>query len=117
MSTNATRTTTVTFTGDVDDVSYFEATLNTNSPATSIITTLALGNNTITKPTGGSTSVALTIVPPSGNTNLITLKGVNGDTGIPLHLTDPTVIALDSTFSSLVLNAAAQIVGLRLQWN
>jgi len=57
------------------------------------------------------------IIPPAGNINLMTLKGVAGDTGIPLHLTNPTFIPLNTTFVSLVINAAAAIVGVRLVWS
>jgi hypothetical protein len=62
------------------------------------------GANTITVPTGAT---AVVIQPPSGNTILVTFKGVTGDTGVPLHKTQPTVIALDSTATSFVLTAAS----------
>jgi len=39
---------------------------------------------------------------------LVTLKGVNGDTGIVLHPTDPTRIAINST-SAFVLSAATNV--------
>jgi hypothetical protein len=46
----------------------------------------------------------------------MTLKGVAGDSGVPLHKTDPTSIALSLGFSSLILNVAAQTSGVRLIW-
>lgn len=118
MSTTATRTITIGLSGDVVGTEAFSAAANAASPGgVQAPVTLSSGNNTITVPTGGTTPTAVTIIPPVGNTNLITLKGINGDTGVPLHKTDPTSIALDSTCASFVLNAAAQIVGVRLVWN
>jgi hypothetical protein len=48
---------------------------------------------------------------------LITLKGVTGDTGVPLHLTDYTMIAVDTSITSFCLTAAATITGVRLIWS
>jgi len=68
------------------------------------IRNLTSGNNTITVPTGGSSvATGCLIIPPSGNTNTVTLKGVNGDTGISLHRTNPTFVGLNAV-SSFVLN-------------
>lgn len=117
MATTATRVTTITFTGDVNGAQAPAAASNAASPGQIQILTLTTGANTITPPTGGSTVVACTIIPPAGNTQLITLKGVSGDTGIPLHKTDPTTIAVDTTMSSFVLNAAGAVTGLRLIWS
>jgi hypothetical protein len=108
---------TLTFSGDLNTVETVYAALNSASPAQEEIRTLASGATTITVPTGGATVVAVTIIPPAGNTLLITLKGVAGDTGVPLHKTDPTTIALDSTAATFVLNAANTITGVRLRWN
>ena len=41
-----------------------------------------------------STSGGVFIVPPTGNTNTITLKGVTGDTGILLKVSAPTFLCL-----------------------
>ena len=71
--------------------------------------------NAIHVPTGAT---AVLIVPDSANTAAITLKGVTGDTGIALHLTDPTTIALSSSVTSFGLTVGgAGIVGLRLIWS
>ena len=67
-------------------------------------TVLASGANTITVPSGAT---AVVIQPPSGNTILVTFKGVSGDTGVALHKTQPSVIALDSSVTSFVLTAAS----------
>ena len=118
MSTTSQRTIQVLFSGDTELKSVQSALENIVSPGMSVIQSLTLGANTITAPVvTGIVVTGLTIIPPSGNTSLITLKGVTGDTGVPLHLTDPTSISLNTTFVSLVLNAAAAIVGVRLIWS
>lgn len=47
----------------------------------------------ITVPAG---TTAILIIPPSTNVGAITLKGVTGDTGIALHKTLPTVLAVST---------------------
>jgi hypothetical protein len=110
------RNVTIQFTGGVQAANTFAAANNTASPGQIELRTLAAGPTTITPPTGGSTPKSCTIIPPEGNTNLITLKGIAGDTGVGLHKTDPTTIALDSPTNTFVLNAAAIITGVRLVW-
>jgi len=118
MSVTSNRSVHVEFSGDEFLEVIQSALENVVSPGMSIIQTLAIGANTITAPVvSGLVVTGLTIVPPAGNTSLMTLKGVTGDTGVKLHLTDPTSIGLDSTFVSLVINAAAEIVGVRLIWS
>lgn len=113
----AKRKTTITYSGDVDGEQEISAADNASSPASIELKTLAIGTNTITVPTAGKVPTAVTIVPPGGNTTAITLKGVAGDTGIRIHNTDPTTIALHSGVTSFVLNAAAEIIGARLYWS
>ena len=118
MSVTSKRTVQVEFSGDIGFSLIQSALDNTVSPAQVTLTTLALGANTITAPVITDIVVtALTIIPPAGNASLITLKGIAGDTGVPIHLTDPTTIGLNTTFVSMVLNAAAEIVGVRLIWS
>lgn len=118
MAVKSIRSIQVQFSGDVTEGLIQSALDNAVSPGINTIQSLITGANTLTAPTiSGLVVTGLTIIPPSGNINLITLKGVTGDTGIPLHLTDPTSIGLDTTFTSLVLNAAAAIVGVRLIWS
>jgi hypothetical protein len=62
---------------------------------------LIAGANTITPP---SWALRATIVPASGSSNAKTLKGVSGDTGIPLATAESTKIALSSA-SSFVINS------------
>lgn len=52
------------------------------------------GFQAFTVPTGAT---AVLIIPVAGNAQTLTLKGVTGDTGIALHITNPTVVALGST--------------------
>jgi hypothetical protein len=116
MSTLSARVQTITFTGDVTATQTNAALQNPASPAVNQLQSLALGANTITVPAGGATPAAVTIIPPAGNVTSITLKGVAGDTGIGLHLTDPTTIALAAGVTSFVLNAGNTITGVRFIW-
>lgn len=118
MSVTSNRNVQIEFSGDVSFSVIQSALSNTVSPAMEVVQTLASGTNTITAPVvSGLVVTALTIIPPSGNVNLITLKGVSGDTGVALHKTDPTSLALDTTFTSLILLAASTTVGVRLVWS
>jgi hypothetical protein len=90
---------------------------NAASPAQNEIRTLVISNNTITPPAGGTTPKSVTIMPPSGNTATITLKGVNGDTGVVLHLTNPALISLNSPTATFVLTCSAQVAGVRFIWS
>ena len=118
MSVTSSRTVQIQFSGDNTEQIIQSALDNTVSPGMNVIQTLSSGANTITAPVvSGIVVTGLTIIPPSGNTSLITLKGITGYTGVPLHLTDPASLSLNTTFVSLVLNAAASIVGVRLIWS
>lgn len=66
---------------------------------------LVSGNNAVTIPTGAT---GLIIQPPGGNAVALTLKGVNTDTGVALHLTNPTYIGL-GTGATVVLNAGGSV--------
>lgn len=118
MSITSSRNIQVEFSGDVAGSIIQSALDNALSPAAIQVISLILGANTITAPViSGLVVTGVTIIPPSANVALMTLKGVAGDTGIPLHLTDPTSLSLDTTFVSLVINASAAIVGVRLVWS
>ncbi len=118
MSITSSRNIQLQFSGDITLGIIQSALNNAVSPGMEVVQTLAIGANTITAPVvSGLVVTALTIIPPAGNTALITLKGIAGDTGVALHKTDPTVIAVDTTFVSLVLNAASAVVGVRLIWS
>jgi len=58
----------------------------------------------VTVPSGASLCV---IIPPTTNTNALTLKGVTGDTGIPISPSQPTVIpCVGSTAFGLLATGA-----------
>lgn len=117
MSVTATRTTTIVYSGDVTGTETISAASNAASPGSVEVKTLSSGANTITVPTGGTTPTAVTIVPPTGNTQTITLKGVTGDTGVGLHLTDPFTVSLAAATSTFVLTAGGTITGMRFYWS
>ena len=115
MSILSKRSLTITFSGDIPATIPESALNNGSSPGQIEIKNLVSGANTITAPIGPPT--ALTIIPPISNILSLTLKGVTGDTGIPLHVTDPTTIALDPTFVSLCLTTGGVINGVRFIWS
>jgi hypothetical protein len=119
MSITSNRTVTVSFSGDITATVNQSALANAVSPGeANVLVSLTNGFTTVTAPViSGIVVTGLTIVPPAGNTNLITLKGITGDTGVPIHKTDPTSIALDTTFTSLGLVAVTTITGVRLVWS
>jgi len=118
MAVTATRSTTIVFTGDVTGTETLSAGSNAASPGSVTVQTLASGFNTITVPsTSGVTVVACTIVPPTGNTTAITLKGITGDTGVRLHNTDPSTITIHSDVTAIGLTAGASITGVRFFWS
>jgi hypothetical protein len=117
MATASERKGIITFSGDFDHVERLgPSDTNASSPGAVSIVTLAIGANTITPPGGGSSPKSVTIIPPSSNLATMTLKGVTGDTGVVLHITDYTQIALNSPTTTFVLTASAEIVGVRLVW-
>lgn len=117
MASSSTRGQTVVYTGDVQASLYNSAGTNANSPAQTSIQNLAIGFNAIVPPGGGTVPTALTIIPPVGNVNLMVLKGITGDTGIPLHKTDPTTVALDVSFTTLGITVTVGITGVRFIWS
>jgi len=116
MPTTSTRIISIGYTGDVTATETLNAASNTVSPGTFEIKTLASGANTITPPTGGSTPIACTVVPPAGNVVTLTLKGLTGDTGIGLHLTEPFTVSLATGTTTFVLTTSATLTGIRLYW-
>lgn len=111
------RTNSVIFTGNIDTSVAFNATENTDSPGSVLLYDLVAGNNTITLPP--ATPVAATIIPPEGNEETLTLKGISGDTGIRLHPTDPTVLTFDPDAlpANFILVAGDDIDGLVIIWS
>jgi hypothetical protein len=69
---------------------------------------LASGFNSITVPSGATGCV---ITPPAGNAVALTLKGVTGDTGIPMHPTFPTIPMFATSATTFGITAAAATSG------
>lgn len=110
MTVTSNRSVTITWTGDVEYSQVFDASVNEDGSGNSYLVDLSSGNNSITIP---SSAIAVTIIKPSDNTVALIAKGVNGDTGIILSLTDPDSFSLGDS-ATLVLNAASALTGLRL---
>lgn len=62
--------------------------------STQTLVTGGAGFNAITVPTGATAAL---IIPDPANTQTIQLKGVTGDTGIPLSKTQPSLITFGAT--------------------
>jgi hypothetical protein len=105
MATTSTATLQITLTGDVTlGPQNFSATQNTSSPAQTQIASLSSGNNSITIP---STATRMTITNKAGGVAL-TLKGINGDTGITLGQSDWDSFSLSSPPpATVVINAGS----------
>ena len=110
MSVTSNRNITLSMTGDVEYTQEFDAAVNSLGSGQNQLVNLSSGANTITVP---SNATAVTIIPPSANVATLTLKGVSGDTGVSLNLTDPTSIGLNAV-STFVLTAGSSITGVRL---
>jgi hypothetical protein len=118
MSVTASRTVQVLFSGDVTDQVIQSAADNPTAFGKIDFISLASGDNLISVPSvTGFTIVGVMIIPPSGNTNLLKLKGSTTDTGTALHKTDPTSLAFDTTTTSFYLNAATTTNGVRMVWS
>lgn len=117
MAATATRVVTITFSSDVTLNNPLSAASNALSPASVTIHSLALGANTITVPTGGTTVKGATIVPPAGNVQALIIKGVAGDTGITISKLDPTSIGFETAPANFVIDAGGVVAGLRIFWS
>jgi hypothetical protein len=106
----------IEFSGVVDTVIIQTALENPISVGQQQIVDFAAGDNTITIPvSSGLVCTAVTIIPPSGNTVVMTLKGNAGDVGIALDLVDPTTLAIASTVTEIIINALTNpVVGVIL---
>jgi len=87
----------------------------TSNAALAYVNTVALGvgANTITVPTGMTCMViwppnataAGGVTPNPPSSTVLTLKGVSGDTGVPISNKWPTELAWDTPPSSFVINS------------
>ncbi len=107
MSVTSTRVVTITENGDgISMNNVFTAASNALAPGDVDIFTLPSGSTVIAFPTGGSQCQGGTIIPPSGNTNTITVKGTTADQGIVIHKTQ----------TSFVITVGGTVTGLRVVW-
>lgn len=93
---------------------------NPQSPCTVQAISLISGANTIsaTNCPAIATAAGLFILPPPGNGTTLTLKGVTGDTGIPIAFTGaPTFISFaNPPPTSFVITANSTLTNLLLAW-
>lgn len=114
MAVNATRVIGIGLTGDVNAPNLaYSAAANAASPGMVQNIALTTGANTITVPTGAK---AVTIIPPAANTVTMQLKGITGDTGVRLHLTDPSSIAIDIAVTATFVITVSGALTLRFIW-
>lgn len=79
--------------------------------------TLSSGANTVNVPTLPVQAIGVIIIPPASNTQTITLKGVTGDTGVPISPGSPTTIPFASSPpASFCLTAGNTITGCQFRW-
>jgi len=71
------------------------------------------GDNTIAVP---SWAIGVIISLPAGNTTALKLKGASGDTGVSLHLTNPSVLSLPASQTTFILNVAGAGVAITFMW-
>lgn len=84
------------------------------SPMSNLLKSLGNGDNTITVPTNASVAV---LIPPVSNTTIsFKIKGASGDTGILISKAAPTVLTLDPSQSSFIINASGGIGVFVILW-
>lgn len=98
--------------GDGSNVIYDSPVKSNVAAAGRFTYTLATGNNTITNP---GTQTRATLIPPVSNVTGWTLKGVAGDTGIALALSEPTVLSMISA-TGFVLNNSGASFTIWIDW-
>lgn len=107
------------FQGQNGEMVNFELT-NPFSPAVVQAISLISGANTInaTNCPAIATAAGVMILPPPANGTTLTLKGVTGDTGLPIAFTGaPTVISFaNPPPTSFVLTASSTLTNLLLAW-
>lgn len=89
---------------------------NAFSPAVVQSLDLASGFNAINTTTCPALARAggVFLIPPAGNTQTLTLKGVTGDTGIALSLTAPTFLSLTTSPPNFGITAGGTVTGFKL---
>ena len=101
MAKTATITIGVNAVGDGVTVNFSQTPpVNAASPVKHEVLTTVNGANTLTPPTGALYCV---LIPPAGSVIAKTLKGVTGDTGVPLALASSMFLALPAAAGAFVL--------------
>ena len=106
----------VTITGDGVTSEYVPSgspVVNTAAPSggtTPLV--LAAGTNTVSVPSG---AIGFVLSPPTSSTNGKTLKGIAGDTGVPLRPNAPSMLYLPNGAVSFVITSVG-IETCALQW-
>ncbi len=118
MSVTAAVTNYIKFSGDLEQELIFASGDLLNSPAVQELKSLSTGNNAITVPdVEDFVTHGLAIVPPELNTTELTLKGINGDTGIALSANRVSVFQFGAAPPvNIVLSVSDDIDGVRLIW-
>jgi hypothetical protein len=94
--------------------SYIVGPLTISSTFTSVqINSLTFGSGTFITTSSPAGSYGVVIEPPSSNLIQLTLKGITGDTGIPIASNQPTVVSFfnPTNANAVGLTSAAQITG------
>lgn len=117
MSVTSIRYINLVYSGDIAYTQGWGSTPWAQSVAKLDIVDLASGANSLLIPALANVGpTGLTIIPPVGNVQTITLKGAISDVGIPLHKTDPTSIGINAP-SVIYLFAGGPIPAIRLIWS
>lgn len=88
--------------------------VNVNSPCTPQIVNLVMGNNTFNSTTCPALPQAagVVLIPPTGNGQLLTLKGAAGDTGNAISSVAPSTWVFPPTPpTTFVINAGGAVTG------
>ena len=96
-----------------DQASFNNLTANEQVTAANLTT----GANTITIPTAPTTPTGVIMYPPAGNTQTITVKGITGDTGLPISPTAPFAWGFPAAPpANFVLTVGGNINGFLFRW-
>jgi hypothetical protein len=105
MSKTSTVNLTLSVLGDgVNESDFFTIFSSAASPGTRTSLALTTGDNNIQATQVGSFPVLAILQPPSGSTVTKLLKGVGGDSGIPVDPASPIVLGFSTAASKYVLN-------------
>lgn len=112
MSKQATATISVNVTGDGLNFTDTDSPTNASSGVAPTSATLAAGFNAIPVPSGVT---RVKIKPPPSSAVALTLKGVTGDTGIPISPAEPSYLSLPTGATTFGITAGGAVT-LLLAW-